>query len=288
MLAPARPALSPILDEDLGGVGDFLHRHLNEQVSAAAWADSLRVPWPVDAPNHGYQLTIADRVVGVHLAFYSTRPVGDQVVRFCNLGAWCVDDAYRADGLRLLRALLAQRGYTFTDLSPSGNVVGLNERLGFRRVDTPTSLVPAVPWPAGPRTRVSSDPAVIASTLRGRDREIYDHHRTTAAAKHLLITRSGESCYVVLRRDRRRGLNCFATILYASNPPLLHAAVRPLASHLLLRHGIAAVLVEDQVAGGRPRGGVVIPRLQRPKMVRGTGSDDQIDYLYSELTCVAW
>ena len=40
-----------------------------------------------------------------------------------------------------------QDGYHFTDLSPSGNVVALNRRLGFTQLDTATALVPNLPWP---------------------------------------------------------------------------------------------------------------------------------------------
>ena len=70
--------------------------------------------------------------------------------RFCNLAAWCVIDEYRSLGLRLLNALLAQKGYHFTDLSPSGNVVPLNTRLKFSHLDVATALVPNLPWPLWP------------------------------------------------------------------------------------------------------------------------------------------
>ena len=39
-----------------------------------------------------------------------------------------------------------QPGYHFTDLSPSGNVVELNRRLGFHSLDTSTA--PQINWPA--------------------------------------------------------------------------------------------------------------------------------------------
>ena len=94
-----------------------------------------------------------DRIVGAHLAFYSRADDRRPPERFCNLGAWCVLPEYRFHGLRLLKALLAQEGYHFTDLSPSGNVVGLNKRLGFEFLDTTTALVPNLPWPSLPGPR---------------------------------------------------------------------------------------------------------------------------------------
>ena len=121
------------------------HAHLNASVPPAAWARALDVPWSVDRPNAGFMLVAGDAVVGVQLAFYSERIVDGRAERFCNLGAWCVLEEHRFHAMRLLKALLAQDGYHFTDLSPSGNVVGVNERLGFRFLDTTTVLMPNLP-----------------------------------------------------------------------------------------------------------------------------------------------
>ena len=83
-----------------------------------------------------------DTIVGAHLAFYSERMIEDRRERFCNLGAWCVQPDYRFHSLRLLKALLAQEGYTFTDLSPSGNVIGVNEKLASARSTRPRRACP--------------------------------------------------------------------------------------------------------------------------------------------------
>ena len=140
-------------------VADFLHANLNTRVPASVWRRAMSVPWKVEAPNHGFMLRDGQRVVGVYLAFYSERVIAGQVERFCNLGAWCVLPDFRFHSVRLLKALLAQDGYHFTDLSPSGNVVPLNVRLKFRSLDTSTALIPNLPWPtAVRRTRISADP----------------------------------------------------------------------------------------------------------------------------------
>ena len=107
-------------------------------------------PWDENQPNHGFLLEDEGAVVGAYLALYATRPIDGQPEAFCNLAAWCVLPAYRHLGLRLLRALRAQPGYHFTDLSPSGNVVELNRRLRFEALDTATALVPNLPLPRFP------------------------------------------------------------------------------------------------------------------------------------------
>jgi len=281
--------LAPILPDDAVRVGAFLHAHLNDRVSGDAWARSIRVPWRVEQPNAGFMLLSDGEIVGAHLAFYSEREIDGRPERFCNLGAWCVLEEHRFHSLRLLKALLAQDGHTFTDLSPSGNVIKLNERLEFRALDTSTSLVPNLPWPTLPgRVRVSSDPAVIERTLTGPALTLYRDHVGAAAAHHVVIRRGDEWCYVVFRRDRRKNLPLFASLLYVSDPRLFNELARPFHRHLLLRHGIPAALVEHRVVGRRPPLSVEL-RAPRRKMFKSRHlAPEQIDYFYSELVCVAW
>lgn len=290
--APAkhRTEVRPIGPGDIGAVAEFLHEHLNQRVSTGAWARSVEVPWDDDRPNSGFMLLAGGEVVGAHLAFYSQRLIDGRTERFCNLGAWCVLEQYRLNGLKLLTALLAQDGYHFIDLSPSGNVIGLNERLGFEFLDTRTTLVPNLPWPSLPRRcRIISDPEAIGVRLSGPEHQIYVDHAATAAARHLILARGDEQCYLIFRKDRRRGLPVFATVLYASNPQLLIKLVGPLGRHLLVCHGAVATLLERAVVPGRPRLSFRVADNPHVKMFKSpTLEAAQIDYLYSELECVSW
>jgi hypothetical protein len=287
--AGTRIDVRAIGDDDIPAVADFLHAHLDERVPPDAWARAVDVPWSMERPNAGFILCEGDAIVGAHLAFYSERTIDGRPERFCNLGAWCVLPEYRFYGLRLLKALLAQDGYHFTDLSPSGNVVGINTRLGFRFLDTTTTVVPNLPWPSVPwRDSISSDPALLARTLRGAELRHYEDHVQTAAARHLLLRRGGDWSYVVFRKDRRKGLPLFASILHVSDPPLFEAMLRPLGGHLLLRHGAVATLIERAVVDHRPRLSKTVVSPRR-KMFRSPSLEPaQIDYLYSELVCLSW
>ena len=279
--------LAPITREDIRDVASFLHATLNSRISAADWASAMVPTWSSPAPNHGFLLRSGDDVVGAGLAFYSERVVDGEPRPVCNLGAWSVVEEHRAHGLRLLRALLGQRGYDFTDLSPSGNVVALNERLKFQHLDTTTALVPNVPRPAR-GVRLVTDPADIERVLDGDDLRIFLDHRDAAAARHLVLQADGRQCYVIVRKDRRRGIPLFATVLHASDPDLLPRVGARLYTHLLVRHGAVATLAELRVVGRRPRFSRLLAS-PRPKMFRSQVLAPQdIDYLYSELTCVAW
>lgn len=282
--------VAPITDADGLRVGAFLQEHLNARVAAETWARALDVPWAVDRPNAGMMLLDDDRVVGAQLAFYADRTIDGRRERFCNLGAWCVADDYRFHGLRLLKALLAQDGYHFTDLSPSGSVVAINERLRFDSLDTATALVPNLPWPSLPgRTRIVDDPEGIAAALTGDELALYRDHADAGAARHLVIQHRGRSCYVVFRKDRRNDLPLFATLLHVSDPEVLRRTARVLSRHLLLRHGALATLAEDRVVGGAPLRPAYRLKTPRRKMFRSPSlAAPQIDYFYSELVCLPW
>jgi hypothetical protein len=280
----------PITTADIPAVARFLHEHLNARVPAAAWEQAMQVPWKVAAPNHGFLLRDEQgEVAGANLAFYSERTIGGRVRRFCNLGAWCVLPQHRFHSLKLVRALLAQPGYEFTDLSPSGNVVAVNTRLGFAFLDTATAVAPNLPWPALPGGgRVSTDPAVLEDTLTGDDLQIYRDHAEAAATRHVVLLRGDRHCYVIFRTDRRRNLPLFASILYVSEPDLFRAMHRRFQSHLLTRHGIPALLAEPRITGHRPPLSRMLSNPRR-KMYRSADlTDRDITDLYSELTCLSW
>jgi hypothetical protein len=281
-------SLQPIADVDVSRVAAFLAENMGSGVSAASWARSFDIHRDVTHPNNGFMLLDGDRVVGVYAAYYSERLIDGRVESICNLGAWCVLPDHRFQGVRLVRALVGQPGHHFVDLSPSGSVVPLNERLGFVHLDDRLGVLPALPWPHRHGT-VSSRPEVLERALRGRDLGLYRDHRTAEAARHVVIREGGESCYVVFRMDRRKGLpRVFASILHVSEPALFHRHRRAVAAHLLLRHGALALLVEERLIGA-PLAGAARIRSPRKKMfLSPTLRAEQVDYFYSELVSVSW
>ena len=286
----AKVSVREIGPDDTDRVSRFLHAQLNPRVPVPAWAALLRPPWATDAaPNHGVQLVDAEeQVVGAYLAVYSTRAGGRR--RVCNLAAFCVVEEHRLHALRLVRSLLNQQGFVFTDLSPSGNVPAMNERLGFHHLDTTTRLVLNLPAPRG-RVRVTEDPAALQATLTGWDATVYRDHREAPAARHLLVDDgNGDGhAYLMYRRDRRKRLPVFASPLHVGgNAGVLERAWPAVGSHLLAR-GLAATLAERRVLGFTPAGpGRQLAR-PRPKMYRDEpGGDAAVDYLYSELTLLQW
>ena len=281
--------VKPITDADMQAVAEFLHRDMGSAVSAADWHRAMTPTWDVEQPNHGYLPRENGRVVGACLALYSERVIDGRSRRICNLGVWCVTDEHRATGLRLLRSLLRQRGYTFTDLTPNPTVVALNSRLGFASLDTARALVPNMPWPVRSRgVRVVDTPNEIDGLLSGRDQTIYRDHAATAA-HHVVLAKGDRSCYVMFRRDlgRFRRLPYFASILYVSDPDLFRDCAPHFYRYLLLRRGIPLTLAEVRVVRHRPARSVMVAGPSKMYLSEDL-QPEQIDYLYSELTCFKW
>lgn len=284
-----RPELVPITASEADAAAAFLHSELNPAVTADAWRALLRPPWADAGPDSGVLLRDDDRVVGVYAVVRSMREADGAAVAHCNLAAFCVLEEYRVHSLRMIRALLGQRGVQFTDFSPSGNVVAMNERLGFARLDTTTRLVlnPPARRPRG--VRLSSDPAVLASVLQGDDARIHSDHRGAAAARHLLVQQGDRYAYLVYRPHSMKRLRLFALPLYTGgDPTLLAAAWGAVRWHLLRHDGLPFTLAETRILGFA-RGIGRMLRTPRIRMVRGEGRDPaDIDYLYSELALVSW
>jgi len=289
LMAAERVEVRPIRENDADAVAGFLHEHLNSRVSRSAFRALLSPPWGGQAPNHGFHLVTGGSVVGAYVAVYSERVIDGEPRRFCNLAAFCVLEEHRAHSVRLMRAMLAQKGFEFTDFSPSGNVVALNARLGFTVLDTATRLVPNLPRLSRRGLTVSDDPAVVAGVVTGQDAVVYRDHLGAPAARHIVAVSQGVYAYLIVRKDRRKRLPFFVSPLYAGGSrDLLRSAWPQIGSHLLTRHAALATLAEGRVLGFLPSPGLNLSH-PRAKMFRsGSVPADAIDYLYSELTLLDW
>jgi hypothetical protein len=271
----------PITEVDLRPVGEYLAAAWPRQRTTEGWMRQVSPPWDAAAPNHGFMLVDGDQIVGAYLAVYADRLVDGRCERFCNLATWYVEPDHRLHSLRLLKALLDQDGYHFTDLTAGPEVKRINERFGFVPLDTTCAVIPNLPYPTRPgRHLVSSSPAVIEEWLTGDDLAVYRHHAASTAAEHVVLVSDGQPCHVMVRKLGRH-----AYVLYVSDRTMFQEMVRPLARHLLLHGGYIATLAELRVVGGQPPLSRIKPLKGHRRMYRSsTLRPDQIDYLYSEFS----
>ena len=269
MLHDAEVQLAPIRGVRPGEVGEFLHAHLNPRLSAPTGPGRSCPPGRSARPT-----TASCCATGTGSSASSSRSTPsarstDEIADFCNLGAWCVLEEYRSHGVRLLRAVLAQRGYHFTDLSPSGNVVSLNRRLGFEALDTETALVPHRPAGRSRGVRVVTDHLEHRGAA-GRPRP--DHLPRPPPAPRPRCTSSWSAAPSTATSSSAatgaRELPVFASLLHVGNPGLLRGHLPVLGRHLLLRHGLLCTLrrgAPARAAAALSRTGCASPR---PKMFR--------------------
>ncbi|WP_426184801.1 hypothetical protein [Microbacterium sp. TWP3-1-2b2] len=270
---------------DVADVASFLHRNLNARVAESSWASLMTPPWTSEAPNRGFLMISDGEIVGAYVAVHSDRDVEGATVSVCNLAAFCVLPEFRTHSLRLMRAMLAQKGLVFTDLSPSGAVPAMNERLGFRYLDRATRLVLNAPGFGG-GVSVTDAPEELERTLVGADLTLYRDHREAPAARHLLVRTSAGYAYLVYRRDRRKRLPLFMTPLYAGGDrEILRRSWPAVAAHLLAK-GLPFTLAESHILGFVPGGLGRELKNPRPRMVKGDPAPS--DYLYSELALLSW
>lgn len=292
MPLPASVKVRPIEGVDLPAVGEFLSAHLNSSLSSTTWVEALTPTWRTEAETHGFMLARGEEIVGVYAAFYSEQAGADGATRrVCNLAAWCVLEEFRAHSLLLVRSMVRQRDHELTDLSPSGAVVATNERLGFTHLDTAGALVVNPVLARAPRgARLVRDLDEIAALLEGDDRQAFQDHRDSLAARHLAVVHGGRVCWVVFRRVRRKRLPLFAAVIHVSDRALFAEVSGLVYRDLLLRHRLPFTLVENRVVGSAVPWHSRRLASQRPKMyLSRTGAPpESVSQLYSELTQVPW
>ena len=274
----ARPSIEPVTDALLPEFARFLSQHFNAQRSAHQWEAGLQRQWSADRPNYGFVLRDEGRIVGGIGAYYADRTIRGCIERFCNITSWCVLDAYRPQSMRMGMALLAQRGFHFTNFSPTPVVFGTLKFLKFQPLDERVLVTPNLPAIV-PGLHVRRG-KVIEAALEGPQFVIYRDHADLPWLEHVLVGRPGRWCHIVYKRQRYKGLPA-AWIVYASDREGLSHGWLRLTAHLFAR-GIATTHVERRFFSVPPRLAVARSGFTPKLYLSHSLQSDDIDYLYSE------
>ena len=274
-----RPSIEALTPAALPEFAAFLSQHLDSSRTPSQWVEGLSPTWMRDAPNHGFVVRDAGRIVGGIGALYAKRPIAGRPERFCNITSWCVLDSHRQHSMRLAMAVVSQKGYHFTDFSPTKTVSGTLQFLKFKPLDDRQLVVLNLPgW--SPGVRLSTQPPQEAAALPAALHQAYEDHRVHPWLHHAFLHDGAAACHVIYKRRRFKGLPA-AAVLHASDPALLRRGWRRLGAHLLAR-GLICTLVDWRLLGMAPwpsrvRSGFV------PKVFLSETLDAAaIDCLYSE------
>jgi hypothetical protein len=274
--------LQPIDDRNLGqalqilsqgGGREFWRRGLERARNSV----SPGTGWPL-----GYLLRQDDQLAGIILTFASRRPAWHGTAPIVvNLSSWYVAPRWRGAALFMLMQLLLGSKHTFTDLTPSKDVVRICRSLKFTEWNEGLLLTT---WPqtlALPRQRPRSIVVPFREVPKDALDEpssllLEDHERLGCLAAALW---NGEGWQpLIFLSGRLLRVPC-GYLIYATSRREILPHLRAIAAFLLSR-GLP-LLCMDADKAECPTGTIFLR--QRRKFFKGPMPRDRIDYAYSEL-----
>lgn len=278
--------VQPIGEGDLERVAQFLHQQLNPAISVAGWRAALRPAWAGEWPNCGFLLTEAGEIVGVFPVMYSHRLVRGRREAFAHLHSWVVLPDYRGSGkggsLDLIRAILAQTGYTFFATTPNPTVVRIYQRFKFKVSGGTVTVLPCLPLPGPLGVRVVTDGEEMLSVLDPETARHYRDHREYPWLGHLVVGEPGSWCYLIHKPDRLKRLPS-RRILHMSDPNLFVRYRWAVGRHLLWRHGALTLQVSTHLLDRQPWPALVLPHRQPTAFLGSSLAEHEVNLLYSEM-----
>jgi hypothetical protein len=280
------PTLAPILPADLPRVAQFLHDYHNPNISIENWLTSFSHRWCPDAPNHGYMLLDGGQLVGTLAAIYSDQLIQGKTERFCNLAHWCVLGNFRGHSTRLAIALLNQKNYHFTNLTPLPVVAKTLSFLKFQLLDDHHIVIPVLP-PAitFSSARVYLDEEGILLHAPPDLKKLYLDHRGVASLRQMLVGEAEAWMYLAFRNIPIKHFKG-ASILHSSDPRLFSRYLGTICRYMLTRLRIVAIRSDSRFLAHVP--GFSAPQPFRvPTLYRSdTLKPSEIGNLYSELVAL--
>jgi hypothetical protein len=292
---PGPTDLRAVRPEDFEALHPLLLQFSNPRMTREDWRRLLfDLAWSTDEPTRGYALFDGPRAVGFLGAIPSTRTVSGRTRRFINLSSWLVEEPYRAESLKLVLPLLADKGRTIVNLSPSPQASEIFTRLGFQALETEQVLVPLVSGVkdlvprvgVGVRTRLDR----IREALDPPGQALLDDMKGTQAGQALL-TVGDHVCHVIATRSPWKAHWRLAHVQYASDWDLFWRHPARVAGAFLRVFGTMGLRVDGRhVRGPLPafsvRKALPLPHLFRPEDAAVT--PELVDGLYTEAVGLRW
>lgn len=181
------------------------------------------------------------RIVGFLGMLFTTRPVNGATHKFCEVHSWYVEDAYRNESISLFIPLLSLKGFTLLNYTPTKSVYDISVKFGFQDLESKLRIVYPIPSldVARRRFELSSARHEVFGHLSGEDKRIFNDHADLQCT-HTVVRRrdTGESCYFLWKKMRKRWFEPLGRILYVGNKRLFLEALPFLRTHLCFRHGL--------------------------------------------------
>jgi hypothetical protein len=250
------------------------------------WMQLFEYQWERDETHCGLILVDGNRTVGFLGMIFSRRRINDKVEKFCNLTSWFVHKDYRSRALSLILPLHAMKDYTITDLTPAKNVYRIQNKLGFKDLDSkgrillPFGCRLARPKPSD--IRVIHDPAEIEKKLQGDHLTIFNDHKIFRCF-HFVLTGKKRYCYLIYSKLKRKRIP-YAHVHYISDRDLFALAYREIRKSILSHCRAYFILIDSRLVDQlKLPFSFCLPYRAPKQYLSSTLKPGQIDNLYSEL-----
>ena len=234
---PNKVTLRGILDEDLDDVYRFVSKNFDPGVKLETWRLAFDRSWMHEKPNNGFMLVADKTIVGVFCALYSQRQTRKGIQNICNTSAWFVMDAYRSHSLKLMAAMLDQKGFLFTSLSATPNVHELHRSFGFQTYITTLVAIPNLLklTYASKKLEILVDPKSMGKHLDSDVKQISIDHMGIPTVQQIVFRAADEALLVIFDIRRVRGVPA-TNIFYLSNPDMFYQNRYEICSYFLLHN----------------------------------------------------
>jgi hypothetical protein len=272
------------VSEDFEQVYPLLQSFGDAPIAKENWKKIFDPPWKTSEDFCGYLLLKDAQVKGFLGLIFSQRMLNDRVEKFCNMTSWIVTEDCRSQSLRLLLESLKLKEHSFTNFTASPTVATILKKLGFTAFEVHQRvLLPLPRLPFARRGRCDFELQSVRSKLSGEELRIFDDHQGLNC-EHLLLQADSGSCYVVLKKTRRKNLT-WAKVQYLGNAKVFHECIESQIAGICRRLRVWGVMVDERyVEGHRFRGSVSYPH-QRKAFFKSNSilNKNLIDTLYSEM-----
>lgn len=211
-------------------------------------------PWSGGEDYFGYVMLDDEAIVGFLGLLFTRQPVNGPQERFCELHSWYVMDAYRKESLKLLLPALSMRKVTLLNYTPTPDVYEISKKFGFTDLETRLRLIYPLfnPFNLRRRYRLDTNLFSIQGRLSEQDKVIF-HDHANLDCRHVMIIdeHSGRSCYMIIKRMRRRWFEPFARLLYVSDPDLCAKSIDRWRLKLCLMLRVQCLAIDAAFIGER-------------------------------------
>jgi len=259
----------------------------NPPIPPELWRRLFYYSWPCEEKMRGFLLKDRNKVVGFFGTILYERMIEGRTEKFANLTSWVTLPEYRNHSLRLFEAVMGIEDRTLTCHTAIPTIDPLYRRFGFEDMETKWVVLLPVPvlWkPAGwLRGHITMNPEVIATELRGLQREFFVHLRS-ADCRQMLITYRGAKCHVVFTHTKGRRAH-FSRIHHVSNREVFRACLDHVRWRMALKNRTALLAIDGRLFEGPLPPFSRETHLAQVALYRSrTLRPEQIDNLYSEVT----